>query len=117
MTRWLALDLALTGVFAALGRWSHHEALTIGGWWHTAWPFLAGVAAGWVVALAARRTPAALGTGLIVWPAAVLGGMLLRRVSDQGTAPAFVVVATLALGLMLLLPRTVVFARSRALAS
>ena len=36
---------------------------------------------------------------------ALVGGMVLRQASGQGTATAFVVVATLVLGALLVLPR------------
>ena len=52
--------------------------------------------------------------GLVIWACTVVGGLALRQISDQGTAAAFVVVATLVLGLLLVgrraaaraLPRT-----------
>lgn len=104
---WLAVDLLLVGAFAVAGRLSHHDTLTLAGWWTTAWPFLAGTLLAWAALVATRRPPAALGSGVVVWLGALLGGMVLRQVSGQGTAAAFVVVATLVLGLLLLLPRVV----------
>ena len=103
--RWLASDLVLVGVFAVIGRLSHYGTLTVGGWWATAWPFLAGTLVGWAVLALVRRPPAAIGSGVAVWLGALVGGMLLRQVSGQGTATAFVVVATLVLGALLVLPR------------
>lgn len=108
---WLALDLLLVGVFAVIGRLSHYGTLTAGGWWTTAWPFLAGTLLAWVVLLAARRPPAAITSGLLVWIGALAGGMALRQLDGQGTATPFVVVATLVLAALLLLPR--VGARAR----
>lgn len=102
---WLALDLLLVGVFAVAGRLSHYGTLTPGGWWTTAWPFLAGTLLGWAALAVARRPPAAIGSGVVVWLGALLGGMVLRQASGQGTATAFVVVATLVLGALLVLPR------------
>jgi hypothetical protein len=102
---WLALDLLLVGVFAVIGRFSHYGTLTAGGWWTTAWPFLAGTLVGWAVLVLTRRPPAAIGSGLLVWVGALAGGMLLRHASGQGTATPFVVVATLVLGALLVLPR------------
>ena len=52
-----------------------------------------------------RRPPAAVTSGLVVWAGALVGGMVLRQASGQGTATAFVVVATLVLGAFLVLPR------------
>ena len=102
---WLAVDLLLVAVFAAIGRLSHEGSLTVAGWGTTAWPFLVGTLLGWAVLAAARRPPGAITSGLVVWLGALVAGMLLRRVSDQGTAAAFVVVATLVLGAFLVLPR------------
>ncbi len=108
---WLLLDLLLVGVFAVIGRLSHYGSLTPGGWWTTAWPFLAGTLVAWAVLTMVRRPPAAVSSGIVVWLGALVVGMVLRRVSDQGTATAFVVVATLVLGVLLVLPR--VGARAR----
>jgi hypothetical protein len=103
--KWLVIDLLLVGVFAVIGRLSHYGTLTVGGWWTTAWPFLAGTLVAWAVLVLTRRPPAAIGSGLVVWAGALVGGMLLRQASGQGTATAFVVVATLVLGALLVLPR------------
>jgi peptidoglycan/LPS O-acetylase OafA/YrhL len=102
---WLALDLLLVSLFAAVGRLSHDDSLTVAGWWTTAWPFLAGTLLAWAALAAARRPPAAVTSGLVVWAGALVGGMVLRQASGQGTATAFVVVATLVLGAFLVLPR------------
>lgn len=97
------LDGILVLVFAAIGRRSHAEGLTLGGVLTTAWPFLAGAAAGWLVAsLALDDGPRAITFGAIVVAASVVIGMLLRQATSQGTAPAFVVVASLSLTVLLL---------------
>lgn len=105
---WLAVDLVLVGVFAVIGRLSHYGSLSVGGWWTTAWPFLAGTLLAWAALAATRRPPAALTSGVVVWLGALVGGMVLRQASGQGTATAFVVVATIVLGLLLVLPRLAV---------
>lgn len=110
---WLLIDLLLVGVFAVIGRLSHYGTLTLGGWWATAWPFLTGALLAWAVLTAARRPPAGVASGVVVWLGALLGGMALRQVSGQGTATAFVVVATLVLGAFLVLPRVGARARRR----
>ena len=102
---WLVVDLLLVGVFAVIGRLSHYGTLTAGGWWTTAWPFLVGTLLAWVALALTRRPPAAVSSGLVVWLGALVGGMVLRQASGQGTATAFVVVATLVLGALLVLPR------------
>ena len=92
----LALDVVLVIAFAALGRASH-DSDVLGGLWRTAWPFLAGLAVGWLVTRAWRSPTAPLRTGVGVWAATVMGGLLLRAASGQGIALPFIIVATLAL--------------------
>lgn len=95
----LGADAIAIVVFALLGRNNHQTAsspLTI------AAPFLVGAAVGWVIARG-WRSPFALATGVHVWWATVVVGMLLRwRVWDRGVQASFVVVATLFTGLFLL---------------
>jgi hypothetical protein len=95
-----AIDAALVTVFAAIGRASHGEDALVG-LWVTAWPFLAALVVGWVVSLGWRSPLAPVRTGLPVWAVTVAGGMLLRAVSGQGTAFAFIVVAAVTLVLFL----------------
>ena len=93
-------DVVCVVAFAAVGRASHDEAV-LPGLLVTAWPFLGGLGAGWLGTLAWRAPAAPLRTGVGVWVATVVGGMVLRAVSGQGTAFAFVVVATLTLLVLL----------------
>ncbi len=94
------LDVVLVVAFAATGRASHDEAV-LPGLLVTAWPFVAGLAAGWVVTLAWRAPTRPIRTGIGVWAATVVVGMLLRAVSGQGIAVAFVIVAAVVLGIAL----------------
>ncbi|MBA9007506.1 MULTISPECIES: DUF3054 domain-containing protein [Thermomonospora] len=104
MRVWVAglLDVVGVVVFVAIGRASHDESGTLAGIASTAWPFLVGLAAGWAVVRAWRRPQALFPAGAGVWAVTVAGGMALRAVSGQGTALAFVIVATLFLALVLL---------------
>jgi hypothetical protein len=96
------LDGILVVVFAAVGRRSHAEGLTVAGIAATAWPFLAGAVGGWVLGLlVVDDGPRSLTFGAIVVAATVVIGMLLRRVGGQGTAAAFVVVAAVSLAVLL----------------
>ncbi len=99
----LALDTALICLFAAIGRRSHGETnalLAVAG---TAWPFLAGMAAGWLVSLAAvHRPPLSVRDAIPLWLATVAIGMVLRALTGAGTAIAFIMVATVFLGAGLL---------------
>ena len=95
-------DVACVVAFAALGRASHDEGSAVGGTLEVAAPFLAGGALGWAVAQG-WRAPLSLRTGAAAWAGALVGGMLLRNLAwDRGTAPSFVVVTAIVLGLLML---------------
>jgi hypothetical protein len=113
-----ALDVCCVLIFVIIGRASHTKGETLGGITSTAWPFLAGLAVGWVLSRAWRRPIAPRPAGVIVWLVTVALGMVLRVVSGQGTAVAFIVVALAFLGLFLLGWRLVwqLVARARRLA-
>jgi hypothetical protein len=107
----VVLDCCCVLVFVVIGRASHTKGESLAGVASTAWPFLAGLAGGWLVtaALAGRAWRSHLLRPYLLWPAGVgawLGtvalGMVLRVVSGQGTAIAFIVVALVFLGLFLL---------------
>lgn len=88
----VVLDAALVVAFAAIGRASHDSDVWAG-LGQTAWPFLVGLAVGWLMTVAWRAPAAPMRTGLGVWAATVVVGMLLRAASGQGTAVPFVIVA------------------------
>jgi hypothetical protein len=94
-------DAASIVLFCAVGRRNHQEAVTLAGVVETAWPFLAGLAASWVVCRAWRR-PTAIRTGLPVWAGTIAIGMGLRAATGAGVAMSFIVVATLVTGVLLL---------------
>jgi hypothetical protein len=115
----MTFDACCVLVFVIIGRASHTKGESLGGIASTAWPFLAGLAIGWLATLALTRDrplpgsarpgtgaswrPAALApAGLIAWLATVALGMTFRVVGGQGTAVAFIVVALAFLGLFLL---------------
>ena len=68
----------------------------------TAWPFLVGAAAGWVLSRAWRRPSAIVPTGVVVWLCTVAIGMLLRKATSAGVAVSFVIVAAAATAVVLL---------------
>jgi hypothetical protein len=97
-----SLDALCVVIFVAVGRRNHDESSAIEGTLTTAAPFLVSLAVAWLV-LRAWNRPLDVRTGLLLWPIVVIVGMLLRRfVFDDGTATAFVVVATLFLGVTLI---------------
>lgn len=105
MSRFLPglLDVVLVVVFAAVGRRSHAEGLDVAGILRTATPFVVGTAAGWLLATVTLDAgPRSLAYGAVVVACTVVIGMVLRAVAAQGTAPSFVVVATVVLTVLLL---------------
>jgi FtsH-binding integral membrane protein len=96
------LDVCCVLVFVIIGRASHTKGEALGGIASTSWPFLCGLAAGWVLSRAWRRPLALRPAGISVWLSTVALGMVLRVVSGQGIAVAFIGVALAFLGLFLL---------------
>ena len=102
MKRALILDCCCVLLFVIIGRASHTKGESLGGIASTAWPFLAGLAGGWLAARAWRRPFGPFPAGVGAWLGSAALGMVLRVVSGQGTAVAFVAVALAFLGLFLL---------------
>ncbi len=89
---WIAalLDLVSVLAFVAIGIQSHGEADSF---LKVAAPFIAALAVAWLVA-APLRAPETLKAGAVIWLVTLVGGMLLRRVTGEGTAATFILVAT-----------------------
>lgn len=102
VARAAAADVACVLVFVVIGRASHTKGETLAGIASTAWPFLCGLACGWIAARAWRRPATLAPAGVGAWLGTVAVGMVLRVVAGQGTAIAFVVVALVFLGLFML---------------
>ncbi len=98
--RTFGADVVAIVLFAVLGRRNHHEVSTVTGVLVVAWPFLAG----WAIACFATRldrrprsAAGALRALLVAMPIA----LLLRVATDRGIAPAFIAVAVVFLGVVL----------------
>jgi hypothetical protein len=109
----LIADVVCVLVFCTIGRRSHAEGITVAGVAETAWPFLAGTAAGWLAVRGWRRPASLAPTGLAIWLSTVVIGMLLRKATSAGTAVSFVVVASLVTAILLLGWRAAVSALAR----
>lgn len=95
-------DIAAIVLFVLIGRRSHDEDNALGEALRVAAPFLIGLAVGWLVARA-WKAPTSTTTGMVIWPVTVAAGMLLRRfVFDDSTALAFIIVASIFTGLLLI---------------
>jgi FtsH-binding integral membrane protein len=111
------LDVASVVLFVAIGKREHEQDTAIEGLVSTAAPFLIGLLIAWLVVRVWMR-PTAWTTGVMIWPITVVIGMVLRSaVWDDGTAAAFVVVATAFLGLTLVGWRAALALIDRRLAS
>lgn len=98
----IAADVASIVVFVVLGRGSHDEGNGVWSILNVAAPFLIGLALGWLLSPTARFRPFAVPTGVQVWLATVVIGVVLRWFAwDRGTAVSFIIVAALFLGLFL----------------
>jgi hypothetical protein len=101
---WIAVlaDVCCVLIFVVIGRASHTKGESVAGIASTSWPFLCGLATGWAASRAWRRPFALRPAGIAAWLCTVALGMILRVVSGQGTAVAFIIVALAFLGLFLL---------------
>lgn len=97
----VVLDVVVVLIFVAIGRRVHDHGVSARGLVSTAWPFLIGLGAGFFVLIRQRRSISALSGGVVVWISTVVLGMILRVVSGQGTAFAFIIVAFAFLGLFM----------------
>ena len=98
----VVLDVCCVLAFVTIGRASHTQGEALAGIASTSWPFLCGLAVGWAAARGWHRPFAIRPEGLVIWLCTVALGMILRVISGQGTAVAFIVVALAFLGLFLL---------------
>jgi hypothetical protein len=98
----VAADVAAVLLFVVLGRSSHDEGNGIASIAGVAAPFLIGLAVGWLVAPTPRARPFAVRSGVQVWAATVVIGVVLRWFAwDRGTALSFIIVAAVFLGLLI----------------
>jgi FtsH-binding integral membrane protein len=98
----LIVDAVFVLIFAVIGRASHQEEPA--GFLLTAWPFLVALVVGHALAalMGSRpRKPWSLLWGVTVWVVTVAGGMLLRIVAGDTAQLAFIIVATIVLGVFL----------------
>ena len=102
MILWSAVaDAASIVIFVAIGRKNHDEGEAASGIFRVAAPFLLALLAGWVIARAWKE-PLSQKSGVLISLTTIVLGMVLRKiVFDDGTATAFIIVATVFLGTLL----------------
>jgi hypothetical protein len=100
--RWILIDVLVILLFVGIGRANHHHGESLSGLASTTWPFAVGLGIGWMIVLARRQKGVSLTAGIEIWLSTVAFGMILRVISGQGTAFAFIVVALVFLGALML---------------
>lgn len=98
----LLVDVCFVLLFVGIGRSVHGHAEDPRGMAKTAWPFLCGLALGWLASRAWRAPVRVRSTGIAIWLSCVVFGMIIRVLAGQGTDLAFILVAAAFLGAMLL---------------
>ena len=92
-------------MFVAIGRRNHDEGTAISGVLVVAAPFLIALGISWI-GLRTWNEPFTRRSWVATWIITVFVGLLLRRlVFDRGIATAFIIVATITLGVLLGLGR------------
>lgn len=91
----IGIDFGLVILFAAIGYQTHANELTFNGVVSTAWPFVLALLAAHALLIALRQSATRVLSGVTIWLITVIGGMTIRQITGDGTATAFVVVATL----------------------
>ena len=100
------IDLLCVLLFVAIGRHSHQHGISLSGMASTAWPFVAGLIAGWLLLRRVHRQVTTRSSGFLIVLAVVILGMVLRVASGQGTALTFILVAMVFLTLFIVGWRT-----------
>ena len=99
------VDVVAVVVFVAIGRRNHDEGTALSGVLGVAAPFLIALGISWI-GLRTWREPFNRASFIATWVITVFVGLLLRRVVfDRGIATAFVIVASITLGVLLGLGR------------
>jgi len=99
------VDVVAVVVFVAIGRRNHDEGTALSGVLGVAAPFLIALGISWI-GLRTWNQPFTRRSWVATWIITVFVGLLLRRlVFDRGIATAFIIVATITLGVLLGLGR------------
>jgi len=99
---YVVVDLIIVLVFVVIGRATHDHGEHVRGVLSTAWPFVSGLAVGWLAIRATRRSGLRPRDGGIICLYTVVVGMTLRVIAGQGTAFAFILVALGFLGALMI---------------
>jgi Protein of unknown function (DUF3054) len=108
---WVVWDVVTILVFVAIGRAVHDHGVRSAGVASTSWPFLVGLAGAWWLVLRRRWNAGSVKASVTVLTGTIVVGMTLRVIVGQGTAVAFIVVAVVFLGALMVGARVAVVRR------
>ena len=108
-----AADVAWIVILVVIGLCNHAEGITLAGVGKTAWPFLAGLTASWLLYRAWRASTIVWPTGITIWLNTAAIGIGLRAGTGAGITLSFVAVAIVFTGVSLLGWRAAVTALGR----
>ena len=98
----IVCDVVCVAVFTLVGTLNHGSATSVGHVAGVGLPFLVALAVGWLAARAWRSPAQVWPTGVAVWVATVVGGLLLRPVFGGGFAVSFGIVTAVFLAVTML---------------
>jgi hypothetical protein len=87
------VDAVVVVVFVAIGRSAHRHGVNASGMASTLWPFIVGLVAGSLTVAMRHLRPTSFRATVVIVALTVTVGMVLRVISGQGTAFAFILVA------------------------
>ena len=97
----MVADVLVVLVFVVAGRATHDESMAVGGVLDTAWPFLVGVAGGWLGIFLGRMQPWSMpAAGMMIFKTVVLGLVLRSVVQAETTAVSFALTTAVILGVL-----------------
>ena len=97
----MAADVLVVLVFVVAGRATHDESMAVGGVLDTAWPFLVGVAGGWLGIFLGRMQPWTMpAAAMMVFKTVVLGLVLRSIIQGDATEVPFALTTTAILGVL-----------------
>jgi hypothetical protein len=86
-------DFVVVLIFVTIGRAHHNDGETTRGIFTTTWPFAVGLLLAWLFLIKTKRGGWTFKSGVLVATVTTAVGMVLRVISGQGTATAFIFVA------------------------
>ena len=88
------IDLILITLFSLVGHYTHSKNFIPAEIWDTAWPFIAALAVSWILNAIWADPILPLRTGVGVWGTTILIALVIRSLTGESNAPAFIVISS-----------------------